>query len=210
MTTTGKLGIELLRGSQDTEAISSGQLEIGKDNSRTRLAKLMNRLGFVARFEDDMALRLERMTQHGAQRVLVFDQKNWKGCYRSHQTRFMAIDCLIFYRISRHEVIRTAPPSRRATTSILRCAEYAAYAAARSSTTSCPGALTSLSSINGSPSVSSGSSPTHTTTYACGASAVWGVRSRSQPDAYVCHRALFAPHGRSTVTAAICASLQAV
>ena len=80
---------------QHTEAVTGRQFEIRQYNCRARLAKLMNGFCLVARFENDMALRFERMTQHGAQRVLVFDKEDGKGRYRGHQTCFMFIDCLI-------------------------------------------------------------------------------------------------------------------
>ena len=71
-----QLGIELLGGAQHAEAVADGKLQIGEDDGRTRLPQLLNGFGFVARFEDDVALRFERMAQHGPQRILVFDEEN--------------------------------------------------------------------------------------------------------------------------------------
>ena len=70
-----QLGVELLGGAQHAEAVAGRQLQIGQDDGRTRLPQLLDRFGLVARFEDDVALRLERMAQHRPQRVLVFDEE---------------------------------------------------------------------------------------------------------------------------------------
>src|SRR5688572_1668638 len=126
-----QLGIELLGGTQDAEAIADGQLEVGEDDGGTRLPDLVHGLGLVARLEDDVSLRLEGVAQHLPQRILVFDEENGKRAYCRHQTCVISIDCLIFYRISRHKESRTTPSSRRARTSTRRRTRYAAYAAAR-------------------------------------------------------------------------------
>ena len=90
-----KLGVHLLRSPQNAEAVACRQFEIGEHDCRTRLTELVNRLSLVSRFEDDVALRLERMAKHGAQRILVFDKEDGKRRYRGHQTCFMSFDCLI-------------------------------------------------------------------------------------------------------------------
>ena len=54
----------------------------------------MHRFSLVAGLEDEMALRLERMAQHRAQRILVFDKENREGGYRSHQACVICTDCL--------------------------------------------------------------------------------------------------------------------
>ena len=68
--------VELLGGAQHAEAVAVGQLEIGQHDGGPRLAHLLDGLGLVARFDHGVALRFERMAQHGAQRVLVLDEEN--------------------------------------------------------------------------------------------------------------------------------------
>ena len=118
-----QLGVELLGRAQDAKPVAGRQLEIGEDHGRARLAKLLNGFRLVARFEDDVALRLERMAQHGAQRILVFDKEDGKRGYRGHQTCFMSLDCPS--STESHATMSAEPrrSSRRATTSILRRTE---------------------------------------------------------------------------------------
>ena len=99
----GQLGVELLGRSQDAEPVAGGQLEIGEHHGRARLTELMNRFWLVSRFEDEVSLRLERMAQHGAQRILVFDKEDGKRRYRCHQTCFMSTRLSHHHRISRHD-----------------------------------------------------------------------------------------------------------
>jgi hypothetical protein len=68
-----KLGVELLGRTQHAEPVAGRQLEIAQDNRGAGRAKGADGLGFIARLNDHVALRLERMAQHRPQRVLVFD-----------------------------------------------------------------------------------------------------------------------------------------
>jgi hypothetical protein len=68
--------IEILRGPQDAEAIPIGQSEIRQDDARPRRLHRGHGLGLVARFDDRVILRFERKTQHGPQRIFVFDEQD--------------------------------------------------------------------------------------------------------------------------------------
>ena len=73
-----QLGVELLGRAQHAEAVADRQLQVGEDDRRTRLPQLLDRFGLVARLEDRVPLRLERVPQHRPQRVLVLDEENGK------------------------------------------------------------------------------------------------------------------------------------
>jgi hypothetical protein len=73
-----QLGIELLGRAQHAEAIAVGQLEVGQHHGGAGLTQLMDRFGLVPCLEHGMALRFQRMAQHRAQRILIFDEENGK------------------------------------------------------------------------------------------------------------------------------------
>src|SRR5262245_9554654 len=68
--------IELLRGAQNAQAVAGGQLEVGQHHDRPRLAQLLDGLGLIPRLEHDVTMPLERVTEHGAKRIFVFDDEN--------------------------------------------------------------------------------------------------------------------------------------
>ena len=70
------LGIDFLRGAQHAETVAFGEPEVGQDDAGTRRSERLNRLRLIARFDDGVALRLERMAKHRAQRVLVLDEQD--------------------------------------------------------------------------------------------------------------------------------------
>ena len=72
----GQFGIELLGGAQHAEAVAVRQPEVGQHDAGTRALQRGDGLGLVARFDDGVALRLERVAQHRAQRVLVLDEQD--------------------------------------------------------------------------------------------------------------------------------------
>ena len=59
-----QLGIELLRGAQDAEAVARRKAQIGKHDGGPRREQRRDRLRLIARFDDDVPLRFEREAQH--------------------------------------------------------------------------------------------------------------------------------------------------
>ena len=86
-----QLGVQVLRGAQHAKTIAIGQPEIGEDHGRAHRLKRGHRLGLIARFDDGVPLRLERVTQHRPQRVFVLDQQDRRiGCLtgaRAHRSQ---------------------------------------------------------------------------------------------------------------------------
>src|SRR3954465_5739783 len=75
----GHLGIELLGGTEDAEAVAIGEPEIGKHDTRPRALQGGHGFRLVARLDDRVPLRLECEAQHRPQRVLVLNQQNWRS-----------------------------------------------------------------------------------------------------------------------------------
>ena len=75
------VGVELLRRAEDAEPVPLREAEIGEDSDGWALLQQPHGLGLIARLEHGMALPLERVPQHRAQRVFVFDDENlgWSG-----------------------------------------------------------------------------------------------------------------------------------
>ncbi len=73
---TGSSRIELLGRAQHAEAVAFGQPQIGQHDAGTRGVQRRDRLRLIARLDDGVALRLERVAQHRAQRVFVFDEQD--------------------------------------------------------------------------------------------------------------------------------------
>ena len=71
-----QLGVELLGRAKDAEAVADGKLQVGEDDAPDEPAAAAARPRLVARLEHGVALRFERMAQHGAERILVFDDEN--------------------------------------------------------------------------------------------------------------------------------------
>ena len=71
-----QLGIELLGGAQHAETVALGQPQIGQHDAGTRALQRGDGLGLIARFDDGVALRFERVAQHRAQRVFVLDEQD--------------------------------------------------------------------------------------------------------------------------------------
>jgi hypothetical protein len=72
----GQLGIGFHRRAEHTESVTFRKTQIGQDDARARGAKRLDRFPLIARFDDGVALRLERVAQHGAKRVFVLDKQN--------------------------------------------------------------------------------------------------------------------------------------
>ena len=71
-----QLGIELLRRAQHAEAVAFGRRR--SDRTTAGLLAMQRGFGFglIARLDDGVALRFERVAQHRAQRVLVLDEQD--------------------------------------------------------------------------------------------------------------------------------------
>ena len=77
------LGVGLQGRLQHLEAAARGKLEVGEDDQVARRLEPPAGLVGVARLVDAVAAALERLPQHGAERVLVFDDEDvgheWGG-----------------------------------------------------------------------------------------------------------------------------------
>ena len=62
-----ELRVELPGGAQHAEAVAARQLEVGQYHCRPCLREVLDRFGLVARFQHNVPLRLERVTEHGSQ-----------------------------------------------------------------------------------------------------------------------------------------------
>jgi len=71
-----QFGVDLFGGAKDAEAVADGKLQVGKDDDWASPLQLLHSLGFIDRFEHGMAMRFERMPQHRAEGVFVFDDEN--------------------------------------------------------------------------------------------------------------------------------------
>ena len=74
-------GIDLLGAAQDADTVTRQQPEVGEDQVGPAVADLLQGLGLIGRFEHTVALILERVPEHRAQRVLVLDDQD--GCRRT-------------------------------------------------------------------------------------------------------------------------------
>ena len=74
-------GIDLLGAAQDADTVTRQQPEVGEDQVGPALPDLLQGLGLIGRFEHTVALILERVPKHRAQRVLVLDDQD--GCRRT-------------------------------------------------------------------------------------------------------------------------------
>ncbi len=79
ITITGMSASNSFDGAQHAEAVAFRQAQIRQDERRLVLLQHAHGLGLIARLEHGVALPLERMPQHRAQRVLVFDDENLGG-----------------------------------------------------------------------------------------------------------------------------------
>jgi hypothetical protein len=71
-----ELGIQLLGGPQDAEAIALGKPQVRQDDAGPRRSQGTDGFGLVARFDHAVAMGLERMAEHRAQGVLVFYEQD--------------------------------------------------------------------------------------------------------------------------------------
>jgi hypothetical protein len=71
-----QIGIDFLRCPEDAETVALGKTQVREDHAGAARAKRRNRFGLVARFDDFVALRLEREAEHRAERVLVLDEQD--------------------------------------------------------------------------------------------------------------------------------------
>ena len=76
ITMTGSCGSKSFDGAQHAEAVALGQPEIRQDHGGMAREQRGFRFALVARLDDGVALRFERMAQHRPQRVLVFDDED--------------------------------------------------------------------------------------------------------------------------------------
>ena len=79
-----QLRIELLGGTQDAEAVAIGQAKVGQDDAGPGFTERLDGFRLIARFDDGVALRFERMPQHGAKRVLVLHQEDRRRGRTAH------------------------------------------------------------------------------------------------------------------------------
>ena len=79
------VGIDFLRRAEHAEPVAFGKAKIGQHQGRLILLHQPNRLRLIARLEHSMARALERMPQHGPQRVFVFDDEDLGGCGHSDE-----------------------------------------------------------------------------------------------------------------------------
>ncbi len=68
-----QLRVEVLGRAQHAEPVAFGQSKIGEDHGGPDRLQCRDRLGLIARFDDSVPLRFERVTQHHAERVFVLD-----------------------------------------------------------------------------------------------------------------------------------------
>ena len=71
-----QLGIEVFRRAQHAEAVPLRQAEIRQHHGGVAREQGGFRFALIARFDDGVPLRFERMAQHRPQRVLVFDDED--------------------------------------------------------------------------------------------------------------------------------------
>ena len=74
-----QLGIDLLGGPEHAEAVALGSRRSDRTTAGLFLLQRRHGLGLIARFDDGVPLRLERMPQHRPQGVLVLDDENLGG-----------------------------------------------------------------------------------------------------------------------------------
>ena len=78
MTIDRDVGVELLRRAQDAEPVSFGEPQVGEHDGRA-LLEHAHGLGLIARLEHGVSLPLERVPEHRAKGILVFDDQNLGG-----------------------------------------------------------------------------------------------------------------------------------
>ncbi len=71
-----KFRVVLVRSAHHAKAVTSRELQVRQHQGRPRLPQLLHRLRFVRRLDNRVPLRLERVPEHGTERILVFDQKD--------------------------------------------------------------------------------------------------------------------------------------
>ena len=76
---TGISSSSFLRRSQNAEAVPFGEPQIRQDEDRLRVVQRTHRFRLVARLHDLVPVTLQRMTEHRAQRILVFDDQDAGG-----------------------------------------------------------------------------------------------------------------------------------
>ena len=74
-----RVDILFLHRPQHAEAVTLRQAQVGQHDGRPRLGQLPPRLRFVTRFNHGMPVALERVAQHRAQRIFVFDDQDLCG-----------------------------------------------------------------------------------------------------------------------------------
>ena len=60
-----QFGVEFFGGAKDAKAVADGKLQVGKDDDWASPLQLLHSLGLIDRFENGVAMRFERMPQHG-------------------------------------------------------------------------------------------------------------------------------------------------
>jgi hypothetical protein len=75
--------VQLFRGTQDGEAVPFGKSQIGEYECWLRVLQRLGRFCRVTCLYDVVPIAFERMTEHRAQRILVFDDENAGGCGHS-------------------------------------------------------------------------------------------------------------------------------
>ena len=68
--------VKFLGGSQHAKAITFRKTKVGEDDARSRGPQRCYGLGLIPRLEDGVALALECVTEHHAERVFVFDEQD--------------------------------------------------------------------------------------------------------------------------------------
>ena len=71
-----QLRIQLLGRMEHAEAVTHGQSQVRQHHRGVLCLQGRDRLRLIARFDDGVALRLERVAQHGAKGIFVFNQQN--------------------------------------------------------------------------------------------------------------------------------------
>ena len=71
-----QLGLDILGRAQDADPVAFGQTEIGQHNGRTGGLEGGFGLALIACLDNGVPLRLERVAQHGSERVFVFDEQD--------------------------------------------------------------------------------------------------------------------------------------
>ena len=76
ITMTGSSGSSSFAARRTPNPSPCGQAQVRQHHAGRAVCSACDRFGLVARLDDGVALRFERMAQHGAKRVFVLDEED--------------------------------------------------------------------------------------------------------------------------------------